>query len=77
MSTYITCIVAGEYHVVTGTYTGDHGDVPLGLFCRQSLAVDELVFEPLQVGVDALGCLAFAQVDKRFHRWAPEGGGSK
>jgi aminopeptidase N len=47
MSTYITCIVAGEYHVVTGTYTGDHGDVPLGLFCRQSLAdyfdTDELL----------------------------------
>src|SRR5262245_18905174 len=38
MSTYITCVIAGEYHVVTDVYTGDHGDVPLGLFCRQSLA---------------------------------------
>ncbi|MGH3241177.1 MAG: aminopeptidase N, partial [Spirillospora sp.] len=38
MSTYITCIVAGEYHVLTDSYTGDHGEVPLGLFCRKSLA---------------------------------------
>jgi len=38
MSTYITCLVAGEYHVLTDSYTGDHGEVPLGLLCRKSLA---------------------------------------
>ncbi len=47
MSTYITAIVAGEYHRVQHTYAGKHGDIPLGHFCRQSLVehldVDELV----------------------------------
>ncbi len=38
MSTYITAIVAGEYHVVRDSYVGDYGEIPLGLFCRQSLA---------------------------------------
>ncbi len=37
MSTYITALVAGEYHVVRDTYRGDHGEIPLGVFCRQSL----------------------------------------
>ncbi|HEY0903601.1 MAG TPA: aminopeptidase N, partial [Marmoricola sp.] len=47
MSTYITALVAGEYHVVRDTYSGEHGEIPLGVFCRQSLVehldVDELV----------------------------------
>ncbi len=47
MSTYITALVAGEYHEVQHTYTGKHGDIPLGHYCRQSLVefldVDELV----------------------------------
>jgi aminopeptidase N len=38
MSTYITAIVAGEYHIVRDSYVGDYGEIPLGLFCRQSLA---------------------------------------
>src|SRR5690606_31472760 len=38
MSTYITAIVAGEYTVVRDTYTGAGGEIPLGVFCRQSLA---------------------------------------
>ncbi|MBM9463237.1 aminopeptidase N [Aeromicrobium sp. YIM 150415] len=37
MSTYITALVAGEYHVVRDTYAGEHGEIPLGVFCRQSL----------------------------------------
>ncbi len=37
MSTYITALVAGEYHVVRDTYSGEHGEIPLGVFCRQSL----------------------------------------
>ncbi|HEX4978339.1 MAG TPA: aminopeptidase N, partial [Nocardioides sp.] len=47
MSTYITAIVAGEYHEVLDTYAGKHGDIALGHYCRQSVApyldVDELV----------------------------------
>ncbi|QBX54329.1 aminopeptidase N [Nocardioides seonyuensis] len=37
MSTYITAIVAGEYHAEFDTYSGKHGDIPLGFYCRQSL----------------------------------------
>ncbi len=37
MSTYITAVVAGEYHAVFDTYEGEHGDIPLGHYCRQSL----------------------------------------
>ncbi|WP_036506463.1 aminopeptidase N [Nocardioides sp. URHA0020] len=47
LSTYVTAIVAGEYHEVQHTYAGKHGDIPLGHYCRQSLAefldVEELV----------------------------------
>ena len=47
MSTYITALVAGEYHEVSYTYDGKHGEIPLGLYCRQSLVehldADELV----------------------------------
>ncbi len=38
MSTYITALVAGPYHEVRDTYSGPHGEIPLGLFCRASLA---------------------------------------
>jgi len=34
MSTYITAIAAGPYHVVRA----DHDGIPLGIYCRQSLA---------------------------------------
>jgi aminopeptidase N len=37
MSTYITALIAGEYHSVYKTYAGAHGEIPMGLFCRQSL----------------------------------------
>ena len=37
MSTYITALVAGEYHVVRDVYRGEYDEIPLGLFCRQSL----------------------------------------
>ncbi len=47
MSTYITAIVAGEYHGVFDTYEGAFGTIPLGHYCRQSLVEhldrDELV----------------------------------
>ena len=37
MSTYITAIVAGEYHEVLDEYVGSFGTIPLGHYCRQSL----------------------------------------
>ncbi|MGN0062727.1 MAG: aminopeptidase N, partial [Nocardioides sp.] len=37
MSTYITAIIAGEYHEVLDTYEGKFGTIPLGHYCRQSL----------------------------------------
>jgi aminopeptidase N len=37
MSTYITAIVAGEYHGEFDTYEGKFGSIPLGHYCRQSL----------------------------------------
>jgi aminopeptidase N len=37
MSTYITAVVAGEYHEVRDVYEGKHGTIPLGHYCRQSL----------------------------------------
>jgi len=51
MSTYITAVVAGEYHSVRQ----DHRGIPLGLYCRQSLAEyfdpDE-IFEITRQGLD-------------------------
>ena len=46
MSTYITAVVAGEYHGVFDTYEGRFGTIPLGHYCRQSL-VDHLDREVL------------------------------
>ncbi len=47
MSTYITAVVAGEYHEVQDLYEGKFGTIPLGHYCRQSLVEfldrDELV----------------------------------
>jgi aminopeptidase N len=47
MSTYITALVAGEYHEVMDSYSGKHGEIPLGHYCRQSMAkhldVDDLL----------------------------------
>ena len=37
MSTYITAIVAGEYHSVYDVYDGAHGQIRLGHLCRQSV----------------------------------------
>ncbi|ADB31324.1 aminopeptidase N [Kribbella flavida DSM 17836] len=38
ISTYITAVVAGPYHVVTDVYEGPNGNYPLSLLCRPSLA---------------------------------------
>lgn len=37
ISTYITAIVAGEYHEVRDMYSGEFNEIPLGVFCRQAL----------------------------------------
>jgi aminopeptidase N len=37
MSTYITALIAGEYHAEHDVYEGAHGTIPLGHYCRQSL----------------------------------------
>ena len=38
MSTYLVALVAGPYAVWRDVYTDPHGDIPLGIFCRSSLA---------------------------------------
>jgi aminopeptidase N len=38
MSTYITALIAGEYVSVTDSYQGTYDEIPLGVFCRQSVA---------------------------------------
>jgi len=38
MSTYLVALVAGPYARWEDTYSDEHGDIPLGLFCRSSLA---------------------------------------
>ena len=38
LSTYVTSVVAGPYHVVRDVHHGHAGDIPLGVFCRRSLA---------------------------------------
>ncbi|MEI6250594.1 MAG: aminopeptidase N [Actinomycetes bacterium] len=38
VSTYITALVAGPYSHVHDSYSGAHGEVPLGIYCRKSLA---------------------------------------
>src|SRR5436853_531960 len=37
MSTYITAMIAGEYHEHLDVYDGPYGRIPLGHYCRQSL----------------------------------------
>ena len=47
MSTYITALIAGEYHEHRDVYDGPYGQIPLGHYCRQALVehldVDELL----------------------------------
>ncbi|HET9188859.1 MAG TPA: aminopeptidase N, partial [Acidothermaceae bacterium] len=38
LSTYVTAIVAGPYHVVRDTHDAAAAQIPLGVYCRQSLA---------------------------------------
>jgi aminopeptidase N len=38
ISTYLTALVAGHYHAVHDSYTGRAGEIPMAVYCRQSLA---------------------------------------
>ena len=51
MSTYVTAVVAGQYHGIHQ----EHGGIPLGIYCRQSLAQyldPEEIFEITRAGLD-------------------------
>ncbi len=38
MSTYLVALIAGPYAVWNDTYSDEHGEIPLGIYCRASLA---------------------------------------
>jgi aminopeptidase N len=38
MSTYLVALIAGPYAEWKDAYTDEHGEIPLGLYCRSSLA---------------------------------------
>lgn len=38
LSTYLVALIAGPYARWTDVYSDEHGDIPLGLYCRASLA---------------------------------------
>ncbi|MGP3969011.1 aminopeptidase N [Streptomyces sp. 6N223] len=38
LSTYVTALIAGPYHAVHSTWEGEDRSVPLGIYCRPSLA---------------------------------------
>jgi aminopeptidase N len=74
LSTYVTALVAGPYHVVRSEFSGKGTRVPLGLFCRTSLAehldADEL-FDVTRRGFaffeDVFGlAYPFAKYDQLF-----------
>ncbi|MEU5430463.1 aminopeptidase N [Streptomyces olivoreticuli] len=55
ISTYITALIAGPYHSVHSTYEKDGRSIPLGIYCRPSLAefLDaDAVFEVTRQGFE-------------------------
>jgi aminopeptidase N len=55
MSPYITALIAGPYYEVSDVYSGPHGEIPLGLYCRTSLAEHldaDALFEVTKQGFD-------------------------
>jgi aminopeptidase N len=53
MSTYLVALIAGPYAVWRDAYTDEHGEIPLGIFCRASLAQfmdDERLFAETKQG---------------------------
>ncbi|KIE28027.1 aminopeptidase N [Streptomyces sp. MUSC 125] len=55
ISTYITALIAGPYHSVHSVYEKDGQSVPLGIYCRPSLAEfldSDAIFEVTRQGFD-------------------------
>ncbi|MCH8611749.1 aminopeptidase N [Arsenicicoccus dermatophilus] len=55
LSTYITCVAAGPYHLQRGSWSGQGVEIPLGVLCRQSLvsAFDgDTILETTRNGLD-------------------------
>ncbi|CAG7626555.1 Aminopeptidase N [Actinacidiphila bryophytorum] len=55
MSSYVTALIAGPYTSVHGSWEGDGRSVPLGIYCRPSLAEHldaEAIFEVTRLGFD-------------------------
>ncbi|MFM9614821.1 aminopeptidase N [Streptomyces niveiscabiei] len=55
ISTYITALIAGPYHSVHSVYEKDGQTVPLGIYCRPSLAEfldSDAIFEVTRQGFD-------------------------
>ncbi|NUS44523.1 MAG: aminopeptidase N, partial [Mycobacteriaceae bacterium] len=55
MSTYLVALIAGPYAKWTDVYTDTHGSIPLGIYCRASLAAhmdDERLFAETKQGFD-------------------------
>ncbi|WP_206502431.1 aminopeptidase N [Streptomyces chrestomyceticus] len=55
ISTYITALIAGPYHSVHSTWEGEGRSVPLGIYCRPSLAEHldaDAIFELTRQGFD-------------------------
>ncbi len=53
MSTYLVALIAGPYAVWRDVYSDEHGEIPLGIFCRKSLAEymdDERLFTETKQG---------------------------
>ncbi|MER6140218.1 aminopeptidase N [Streptomyces sparsogenes] len=55
ISTYITALIAGPYHSVHSSWEGEGRSVPLGIYCRPSLAEfldSDAIFEVTRQGFD-------------------------
>ncbi|MFI1165142.1 aminopeptidase N [Streptomyces sp. NPDC020801] len=55
ISTYVTALIAGPYHSVHSVYEKDGQSVPLGIYCRPSLAEfldSDAIFEVTRQGFD-------------------------
>ena len=74
MSTYLVALIAGPYARWDDVYADEHGEIPLGLFCRESLApfMDaERLFTETKQGFDFYHCnfgvpYAFGKYDQLF-----------
>ena len=74
MSTYLVALVAGPYAVWRDVYHDEHGEIPLGIFCRASLAQHmdaERLFTETKQGFEFYHCnfsvpYAFGKYDQLF-----------